>query len=163
MTDGRPLEQSEIDQAFMRLALDEAKKAADEGEVPVGAVAVFGGEVVGTGRNQRELAKDPTAHAEMLALQQAAGKLGAWRLTGVTLYVTLEPCAMCAGAVVLSRIDRLVYGTKDPKAGAVGSLMDLVKDPRLNHRVEWQDGVLAGECSDILKQFFRKLRSGTSG
>lgn len=163
MRDGQPLDQSEIDQGFMNLALEEAKKAADEGEVPVGAVAVYRGEVVGTGRNRREQGQDPTAHAEMLALQAAARKLGAWRLTGVTLYVTLEPCAMCAGAVVLSRIDRLVFGTRDPKAGAVGSLMDLTQDRRLNHQVPWQEGVLASECSDVLKQFFRKLRSGAAG
>lgn len=150
---------AEADEAFMRLALAEAEAAAAEGEIPVGAVAVHGGRVVGSGRNRREGARDPTAHAELIAVQQAAQALGAWRLTGVTLYVTLEPCAMCAGALVLARVDRVVFGTRDPKAGAVVSLMGLLNDRRLNHRAEVVEGVLAGECSAVLKAFFRRLRA----
>ena len=122
-----------LDEA-MEEALALARQAAAEGEVPVGAVALFEGRVVGRGRNARETANDPTAHAELAAIQEAARALGSWRLHGVTLVVTLEPCAMCAGAMVLARIDRLVYGASDPKAGAAGSLMDLAADPRLNHR-----------------------------
>lgn len=142
----------------MQLALLEAERAATHGDIPVGAIAVKDGAIVGVGRNLRELKQDPTAHAELLAVGQAARAVGAWRLSGVTLYVTLEPCAMCAGALVLARIDRLVFGTRDPKAGAVGSLMNLVQDPRLNHRVEVVEGVLAEECSATLKRFFRRLR-----
>jgi tRNA(adenine34) deaminase len=145
---------------FMRLALAQARAAEADGEIPVGAVAVRAGGVIGAGRNRREASRDPTAHAELLAVQAAARALNAWRLTGVTLYVTLEPCAMCAGALVLARVDRVVFGTRDPKAGAVGSLMDLVRDPRLNHRAEVLEGVLARECSDLLKGFFRRLRAG---
>src|SRR5512136_3316081 len=118
----------------MQEALRLAREAGEEGEVPVGAVALFEGRVVGRGANARESARDPTAHAELLAIQDAARALGRWRLTGVTVFVTLEPCAMCAGAMVLARIDRLVFGAADPKAGAAGSLMDLTADPRLNHR-----------------------------
>ena len=143
----------------MHLALAEARAAAQEGEVPVGAVAVFEGRVVGRAHNQRELLRDPTAHAEMLALTQAAAALGRWRLAGVTLYVTLEPCVMCAGAMVLARIDRLVYGADDPKAGAIRSLYRVVEDPRLNHRVEVRSGVLADECGGLLSEFFRQRRS----
>jgi len=143
----------------MRLALFEAQAASDEGEIPVGAVAVLDGKVVvGTGRNRREGAQDPTAHAELLAIQAAAKTLGRWRLTGVTVYVTLEPCSMCAGALVLARVDRVVFGTRDPKAGAVGSLMNLVQDSRLNHRMDVVEGVLATECSGLLKAFFKRLR-----
>ncbi len=142
----------------MRLALSEAQAAADEGEIPVGAVAILDGQVVGTGRNRRESAQDPTAHAELLAIQAAAKTLGRWRLTGVTVYVTLEPCSMCAGALVLARVDRVVFGTRDPKAGAVGSLMNLVQDARLNHRMDVVEGVLATECSGLLKAFFKRLR-----
>ncbi|MFP4056280.1 MAG: tRNA adenosine(34) deaminase TadA [Candidatus Brocadiia bacterium] len=144
----------------MRLALAQAREALERGEVPVGAVAVAGGQVVARAHNQRELLRDPTAHAEMLALTQAAAALGRWRLTGVTLYVTLEPCAMCAGAMVLARIDRLVYGALDPKAGAVQSLYRLLADERLNHRVPATGGVLAEACGELLRQFFRKRRGG---
>ncbi len=139
-------------------ALALARKAAEAGEVPVGAVAVFEGRVVGRGANARESARDPTAHAELLAIQEAARALGRWRLAGVTLYATLEPCAMCAGAMVLARIDRLVLGAADPKAGAVGSLMDLSQDPRLNHRFPVERGVRAEECRAVLRAFFEARR-----
>jgi tRNA(adenine34) deaminase len=139
-------------------ALALARGAAAAGEVPVGAVAVFEGRIVGRGANARESARDPTAHAELLAIQGAARALGRWRLAGVTLYATLEPCAMCAGAMVLARIDRLVYGAADPKAGAVGSLMDLSQDPRLNHRFPVERGVRAEECGAVLRAFFEARR-----
>ncbi len=142
----------------MREALALARAAAEAGEVPVGAVALHDGEVVGRGANRRESARDPTAHAELLAIQEAARSLGRWRLTGVTLVVTLEPCAMCAGAMVLARIDRLVYGASDPKAGAAGSLLDLTRDARLNHRFPVERGVMADACGDLLKDFFRSRR-----
>jgi len=142
----------------MDRALELARAAADLGEVPVGAVAVKDGRIVGEGFNRRETDKDPLAHAEVLALRAAARSLDAWRLTGVTLYVTLEPCAMCAGALVQSRLTRLVYGTVDPKAGAVGSLYDIARDSRHNHRVEVVSGVRAEECAALLKTFFRALR-----
>jgi len=146
----------------MREALALADEAARAGDVPVGAVAVLDGKVVGRGRNRREEDRDPCAHAELLALRDAARTLGRWRLTGVTLVVTLEPCAMCAGALVLARVDRLVYGAPDPKAGAVGSLMDLSADPRLNHRFPVDRGVRADECSDQLRTFFRLRRASSS-
>ena len=146
------------DQDAMAEALALAREAGEAGEVPVGAVAVFEGRVVGRGRNRREEAADPTAHAELLAVQEAARTLGRWRLTGVTLYVTLEPCAMCAGALVLARIDRLVFGASDPKAGAVGSLQDLSADPRLNHRYPVTRGLLGEEGGALLKAFFRARR-----
>ncbi len=149
--------------AAMEEALALADEAARAGEVPVGAVAVFEGRVVGRGRNRREEDRDPSAHAELLALQDAARTLGRWRLTGVTLVVTLEPCAMCAGAAVLARIDRLVYGASDPKAGAVGSLMDLSCDPRLNHRFPVERGLRAEACAEQLRAFFRSRRSSTLG
>ena len=142
----------------MAEALAEARRAADEGEVPIGAVAVFGGRVVGRGRNARERLQDPTAHAEILALQEASRALGRWRLTGATIYATLEPCPMCAGALVNARIDRLVYAVPDPKAGAAGTLFDIPRDPRLNHRIEVASGVLAKECGDLLTQFFHDKR-----
>jgi len=142
----------------MRLALAEAEAALLHDDVPVGAVAACGGTVVGRAHNQRELLGDPTAHAEMLALTQAAEALGRWRLNGVTLYVTLEPCVMCAGAMVLARIERLVYGARDPKAGAVESLYRVLADERLNHRVPSEGGVLADECGALLRRFFRALR-----
>ena len=139
----------------MRAALVQARLAAATGDVPVGAVVVDAdGAVVGDGRNAREALADPTAHAEMLALQAAARTLGSWRLEGCTIVVTLEPCAMCAGAVVLARVARLVFGAIDPKAGAVGSLWDLVRDRRLNHRPEVIGGVLADECGAVLREFF---------
>lgn len=147
-----------MDEAFLQIALAEAREAAAEDEVPVGAVAVFDGKVVGRGRNARERASDPLAHAELLALAEASRSLGRWRLSGVTLYVTLEPCVMCAGALVNARIDRLVYGASDPKAGAVESLYGICTDPRLNHRLEVRGGVLAEEAGEILRDFFREKR-----
>ena len=142
----------------MEEALRLAREAAAAGEVPVGAVALCEGRVVGRGRNRREEARDPTAHAELLALQEAARTLGRWRLSGVTLFATLEPCAMCAGALVLARVDRLVFGASDPKAGAVGSLQDLSADPRLNHRFPVERGLLAEACGAVLRAFFRERR-----
>ena len=144
--------------ALMGLALEQAALAEAHDDVPVGAVVVRDGEVIATGRNRRELDGDPTAHAEVLALRAASQAVGRWRLDGCTLVVTLEPCAMCAGAIVLSRIERLVYGATDPKAGAVRSLMTLADDPRLNHRAEVIDGVRAEECSQVLKAFFAARR-----
>jgi len=151
-------EQRAADERFMREALKEAGYAFEDGEVPVGAVIVHQGRVIGRAHNQGECLKDPTAHAEMIAITQAAAALDRWRLTGCTLYVTLEPCTMCAGAIVLARIDRLVYGAADPKAGACGSLMNIVQDPRLNHRVEVIGGVLAEESSALLREFFHQRR-----
>ncbi|MFI6640300.1 tRNA adenosine(34) deaminase TadA [Streptomyces sp. NPDC050504] len=140
----------------MRLALDEAAHAASAGDVPVGALLLDpAGAVLAAGHNEREATGDPTAHAEVLALRRAAAKLGEWRLTGCTLVVTLEPCVMCAGALVQSRVRRVVYGARDEKAGAAGSLWDLVRDRRLNHRPEVIAGVLEAECSDRLTAFFR--------
>lgn len=143
----------------MRQALAEARAAAGRGEVPVGAVVVRGGTIVGRGHNLRESTNDPLAHAELMAIAEAARATGHWRLIGCTLYVTLEPCAMCAGALVNSRVERLVYGARDPKAGFVGSLGDLVRDPRLNHRLEVSEGVLAEECGKLLAGFFAGLRA----
>jgi tRNA(adenine34) deaminase len=151
------------DREAMEEALRLAAEAARAGEVPVGAVAVCDGRVVGRGVNAREATRDPTAHAELLAVQAAARELGRWRLTGVTLYVTLEPCAMCAGALVLARIDRLVYGAADPKAGAAGSLMDLTADPRLNHRFPVERGLLAEQSGELLRAFFRARRGRGPG
>jgi tRNA(adenine34) deaminase len=142
----------------MMIALDEARKAFDKAETPVGAIVVKDGEVIARGHNLRETLQDPTAHAEILAIRDAARILGRWRLTDCTIYVTLEPCAMCAGAMVLARIQRLVYGASDPKAGAVGSLMNLLSDERLNHRVEVETGILAEECGDLLQGFFSSRR-----
>jgi tRNA(adenine34) deaminase len=147
----------------MREALALAHAAGARGEVPVGAVAIFEGRIVGRGANAREGARDPTAHAELSAIQEAARALGRWRLTGVTLVVTLEPCAMCAGAMVLARIDRLVYAADDPKAGAAGSLMDLAGDPRLNHRFPVERGLLAAEAGELLRSFFRSRRGDGDG
>jgi tRNA(adenine34) deaminase len=146
------------DERFMRLALEEARRCLYHGDVPIGAVVTRTGEVLAAAGNQRELAADPTAHAEILALRAAAAAIGSWRLEGCTLIVTLEPCAMCAGAVVLSRLDRLVFGAADPKAGFAGSLGNLVQDPRLNHTVAITDGVLAEECGDLLRAFFQERR-----
>jgi len=143
---------------LMRLALEEARAAAARGDVPVGAVVVRGDEVVARAGNAREREQDPTAHAEILALRQAARAIGSWHLEGCTLYVTLEPCAMCAGALVLARIDRLVLGAPDPKAGFAGSLGDIVRDGRLNHEVEVTVGVLAEECGEVLPAFFAERR-----
>ncbi len=150
-------------ESSMREALALAQEAGARGEVPVGAVAVFEDRIVGRGANGRESGNDPTAHAELLAIQAAAHALGRWRLTGVTLVVTLEPCAMCAGAMVLARIDRLVYAAADPKAGAVGSLMDLSQDPRLNHRFPVERGLLADEAGELLRSFFRARRGNGNG
>ena len=141
-------------------ALALARAAAALGEVPVGAVVLLEGEIVGRGANRRESALDPTAHAELLAVQEAARALGRWRLTGATVVTTLEPCAMCAGALVLARVDRLVFGAADPKAGAVGSLMNLCSDPRLNHRMVVEGGVRADECGALLRDFFQSRREG---
>jgi tRNA(adenine34) deaminase len=146
------------DETYMRLAIQEAERARARGEVPVGAVVVRGGEVIARGHNRRERGADPTAHAEIVALRRAGRRLGGWRLTGATLYVTLEPCAMCVGAAVNARVDRLVYGPRDPKSGAVGSLFDIARDPRLNHRVEVTAGVLETELSEMLSRFFAQLR-----
>lgn len=147
------------DVRFMRQALVEARAAAGRGEVPVGAVVVREGTIVGRGHNLRESTNDPLAHAELKAIAEAARATGHWRLIGCTLYVTLEPCAMCAGALVNSRVERLVYGARDPKAGFVGSLGDLVRDPRLNHRLEVSEGVLAEDCGKLLASFFAGLRA----
>jgi tRNA(adenine34) deaminase len=150
---------SELDERLMRLALEEARAAGEAGDVPIGAVVARGDEVLGRAGNARERDRDPTAHAEVLALRQAAAAVGSWHLEGCTLYVTLEPCAMCSGAVVLARIDRLAFGADDPKAGFAGSLADLVRDPRLNHSVEVTVGVLADECGELLRRFFVERRS----
>jgi tRNA(adenine34) deaminase len=153
-----PRSPDDLDQHFMRLALSLARKAMEEDEVPVGAVVVKGERILGRAHNQRELLRDPTAHAEMLALTQAAAALEAWRLPETTLYVTLEPCSMCAGALVLARVERLVFGAFDPKAGACGSIYDIVRDERLNHRLQVTGGVLEDECGDLLRRFFGKKR-----
>lgn len=147
---------------FMHKALLEAKKAYLKGEVPVGAIVVVDDQVVARAHNRREELQDPTAHAEMLAVKEAAARLGSWRLLGSTLYVTLEPCAMCAGALVLARVERLVYGAADPKAGAAGSVTNLVQHEALNHRLEVTGGVLQRECSALLQQFFAELRDSDS-
>lgn len=147
------------DEAFMRDALRAARRAPRHHDVPVGAVIVREGAVVARGHNRREADQDPTAHAELIAIRRAARKLGSWRLTGCTLYVTLEPCAQCAGAIVLARIPRVVFGTADPKAGFAGSLGDLCQDARLNHRARITHGVLADACGEILRAFFREKRA----
>jgi tRNA(adenine34) deaminase len=150
------------DSFFMKEALREAAKAAETDEVPVGAVVVHEGKIIARAHNQREILNDPTAHAEMIALTQAASALEEWRLEGTTLYVTLEPCPMCAGAIVNARIPRLVWGADDPKAGACRSLMNIVQDDRLNHRVECTGGILADECGEILREFFKNKRKASS-
>ena len=147
-----------MDANWMAEALSEASMAAAEGEVPIGAVVVVEGRIVGRGRNARESRRDPTAHAEVLALQEAARSLQRWRLSGATVYATLEPCPMCAGALVNARVDRLVYAVPDPKAGAAGTLFDLARDSRLNHRVQVVSGVMAAECGELLTSFFRSKR-----
>ena len=144
----------------MQLALDQARLAAAHGDVPVGAVVIDqAGNVLGSAGNEREIRHDPTAHAEVLALREASRRLRSWRLTGLTLVVTLEPCTMCAGALVLARVARLIFGAFDPKAGAVSSLFDVVRDPRLNHRVEVRGGVLEAECGALLKDFFASRKT----
>ena len=146
------------DRSWMKEALGEAQKAAEMGEVPIGAVVVCGGVVLGRGHNRREIDGDPVGHAEILAIREAARTVGGWRLSGATMYVTLEPCPMCAGALVASRIDRLVFGAVDPKAGYCGTLGNVVQDPRLNHRLEVVGEVLAEESSALLRGFFARLR-----
>jgi tRNA(adenine34) deaminase len=146
------------DEELMRRALDEARRCLEHDDVPIGAVVARGGEILAAAGNERELAGDPTAHAEILALRAAADAVGRWRLDGCALYVTLEPCAMCAGAIVLARLDRLVFGAADPKAGFAGSLGDLVRDPRLNHAVDVTAGVLEAEAGELLRGFFRERR-----
>jgi tRNA(adenine34) deaminase len=146
------------DQRFIKLAIEQAQIAEENGDVPIGAVVVFENQIIGKAYNQREQVKDPTAHAEIIALTQAAAFLESWRLHGSTIYVTLEPCPMCAGALVLARLDRLVYGCDDPKTGAVRSLYNIVQDERLNHRLEVTSGVLVDECSQLLQDFFLRRR-----
>lgn len=148
------------DERWMREALDEAARAAEAGEVPVGAVVVSERRIIGRGRNQTEGLQDPTAHAEILALTAAANTLKSWRLDGTTLYVTLEPCVMCIGAIFNARVARLVFATPDPKRGAVGSVVNLSEEERLNHHLEVSSGTLAGDSSALLKAFFEKLRRG---
>jgi len=142
----------------MRLAIEQAERCIEWGDVPIGCVIARDGDVIASAGNQREGAEDPTAHAEVVALRHAAGELRTWRLEGCTLYVTLEPCAMCAGAIVLARVDRVVFGAEDPKAGFAGSLGNLLQDPRLNHRVELTPGVLGQESGELLREFFRERR-----
>lgn len=143
---------------YMKYAIEEAKKAEELGEVPIGAVIVYQGEIVGRGFNLRERDQDPTAHAEMIAIKEASERLGSWRLLDCDLYVTLEPCPMCAGAIIQSRVSRVIYGTLDPKAGCAGSLMNLLQDSRFNHQTEVEVGVLQEECSELLSHFFRQIR-----
>jgi tRNA(adenine34) deaminase len=149
------------DKRFMKVAIEQAGIAEENGDVPIGAVIVYKEQIIGKAYNQREQLKDPTAHAEIIALTQAAAALDNWRLNGCTMYVTLEPCPMCAGALVLARMDRLVYGCDDPKTGAVKSLYNIVQDERLNHRLEVTSGVLANECAQLLQQFFLNRRGKT--
>jgi tRNA(adenine34) deaminase len=146
------------DEYFMRLALKEANRALEHDDIPVGALVVHNGEVIGSGHNERELRSDPTAHAEVIALRDAARTLRTWRVLDTVLYVTLEPCTMCAGAIVLARVPRVVFGTRDPKAGAAGSVLDVLAQPQLNHRPQVQSGLLAGECADLLRSFFASRR-----
>jgi len=146
------------DERFMRQAIELAGAAAQHGDVPIGAVVVRGGEAIGGAGNERELRADPTAHAELLALREAAGQLGGWRIEDATIYVTLEPCAMCAGAIVLARVARVVYGAADPKAGAAGSVLDVLSEPALNHHPEVEGGVLAEECAALVSEFFDARR-----
>jgi tRNA(adenine34) deaminase len=146
------------DEYYMRLALREAERAIEHDDVPIGCVVVHGGEVIAAARNERELRGDPTAHAEILALREASRHLAGWRLLDTVLYITLEPCAMCAGAIVLARVPRVVYGAPDPKAGAAGSVLDVLGEPRLNHRPEVAGGLLAEESADLLRGFFGPRR-----
>ena len=154
------MENVKQDQTFMQAALDQAALAKSLGEVPIGAVIVHDCEIIGRGYNLRETSNDPTSHAEMVAIRQAAEHIGHWRLLESTLYVTLEPCVMCMGAIILARIPRLVYACRDPRAGAVGSIYDFAQDERFNHKVEVTEGVLGEECSEMLSAFFRELRAG---
>jgi len=149
---------SKEDQLYMKMAIEQAQIAEENGDVPIGAIIVYENQIIGKAYNQREQLRDPTAHAEIIALTQAAAFIESWRLHGCTMYVTLEPCPMCAGALVLARINRLVYGCDDPKTGAVKSLYNIVTDERLNHIINVTSGVLAEECSSLLQQFFAKRR-----
>lgn len=153
----------ESHELWMQEALEEAKKAEAVGEVPIGAVIVRDGQIIARGHNLRETSRDPTAHAEMIAIRAASEALGAWRLLDCTLYVTLEPCPMCAGAIVQSRIPTVVYGTPDPKAGCAGTLMNLLQEERFNHRAELISGILQDRCAQMLTDFFRKLRAKPAG
>jgi tRNA(adenine34) deaminase len=146
------------DEYFMRLALREAARALEHDDVPIGAVVVQEGEVIGAAHNEREVRSDPTAHAELIALREAARALGSWRLLDAVMYVTLEPCAMCAGAIVLARVPRVVFGADDPKAGAAGSVLDVLNVPQLNHHPEVESGLLAEESADLLRSFFAARR-----
>jgi tRNA(adenine34) deaminase len=146
------------DEYFMRLALREAERAPAHEDVPIGAVIVRGGEVIAAAHNEREVRGDPTAHAEVIAVREAARVIGSWRVLDAAVYVTLEPCAMCAGALVLARVGRLVYGAPDPKAGACGSVLDVISEPRLNHRPDVAGGLLSAECGDLLASFFASRR-----
>lgn len=148
-----------MDEKWMRLAIKEAVKARSHGEVPIGAIIVQNNEIVAAGYNQRELTQETLSHAELIVIQEANRKLGSWRLEECTLYVTLEPCPMCAGAIVQSRIKRVVYGAPDPKAGCVGTLMNLLQEPRFNHQVEVSSGILYDECRTLLTNFFKELRA----
>lgn len=150
----------EQDQMFMQEAIAEAELARAKGEVPIGAVIVLDDKIIGRGHNLRETSNDPTTHAEMVAIREAAETIGHWRLLETTLYVTLEPCVMCMGAMILARIPRLVYACRDPRAGAVGSIYDFSQDDRFNHKVEVTEGVLGEECSQMLSGFFQELRAG---
>src|SRR5437588_1175889 len=146
------------DEYFMHLALREAERALEHDDVPIGAVVVKEGEVIGAAHNERELRTDPTAHAELIALREAAHAVGSWRVLESVMYVTLEPCAMCAGAIVLARVPRLVFGAEDPKAGAAGSVLNVLDVPQLNHRPQVESGLLADECSELLRMFFGSRR-----
>ncbi len=155
----RVRDDGDADTSWMQLALEQARLAAEVGEVPVGALIVKDGEIIGQGHNRNLLDNDPTAHAEIVALRQAGARLGNHRLTGCVMFATIEPCAMCAGAMIHARLDRLVYGASDPKAGAAGSLLQVLNHPGLNHCMEIAPGVLAGKCSEILQEFFRTKRA----
>jgi tRNA(adenine34) deaminase len=146
------------DEHYMRLAMDEAEQALEHGDVPIGAVIVAEDKLLSSAHNERERRQDPTAHAELIALRRAAELIGSWRVLDTTLYVTLEPCAMCAGAIVLARVPRVVFGAPDPKAGACGSVLDVLGEPRLNHRPLLTGGLLARECGDLLSRFFASRR-----
>lgn len=149
---------SEADAHFMSLAIEQAQGALAHDDVPIGAVVALGGEAIAVGRNERELLQDPTAHAEVLALRRAAEAVGSWRVLDATLYVTLEPCSMCAGAIVLSRIPHVIFGASDPKAGACGSVLDITGEPRFNHRPDVRGGLMADACGDLLRAFFAARR-----
>ena len=153
---------AESDEIHMRAALNEARAAAAAGEVPIGAVAVIAGQIVGRGQNRVLRDQDPTAHAEIVAMRAAAAAIGNYRLPDCELYVTLEPCAMCAGAMIHARLGRLVYGAADPKAGAAGSVLEVLNHPRLNHKMPVETGVLSDECGDLLREFFRERRAQTT-